>query len=414
GRLSAPAIPPGWMIDENIRPTFKELANEFTRMARDPPRYLVIKVSTTPSHTSPPPVPQPLTWPSPQQESGAVPPAEPPTLSDKELDDMETLELEEEEELDASFGLTTGLYPQRPRGSCTRSPSLLSPPAGYIPMNQPGLSSGRQVPGGLEGSKGRQESLGRTVSESSEGRGTASELDLAEGGSLSGSLCRSLRSRGDSAYLSQRESFPPPPPSTEGSEEDANGYVTPNCAGRGEGFSLGVGGLVLSGQGVGPEEEYEYMNRRPGGPPGGPPPRPASLEELGYEYMEVGSELGSPPGRGGQEEEDYEYMNKQPRLSRSLGSVVGGLGPRQESGPPRHDGYTDMRPGEAALAPEEEQGYEEMEAVLVPRCPGCRGPPGPPTPCMKPLRSLEASDCAFDNPDYWHSRLFAKVDAQRT
>lgn len=34
----------GWMVDENVRPTFKELANEFTRMARDPPRYLVIKV----------------------------------------------------------------------------------------------------------------------------------------------------------------------------------------------------------------------------------------------------------------------------------------------------------------------------------------------------------------------------------
>uniref|UniRef100_A0AAY4ERU9 Receptor protein-tyrosine kinase n=1 Tax=Denticeps clupeoides TaxID=299321 RepID=A0AAY4ERU9_9TELE len=33
-----------WMIDENVRPTFKELANEFTRMARDPARYLVIKV----------------------------------------------------------------------------------------------------------------------------------------------------------------------------------------------------------------------------------------------------------------------------------------------------------------------------------------------------------------------------------
>jgi hypothetical protein len=32
------------MIDENIRPTFKELANDFIRMARDPPRYLVIKV----------------------------------------------------------------------------------------------------------------------------------------------------------------------------------------------------------------------------------------------------------------------------------------------------------------------------------------------------------------------------------
>uniref|UniRef100_A0A672LC74 Receptor protein-tyrosine kinase n=1 Tax=Sinocyclocheilus grahami TaxID=75366 RepID=A0A672LC74_SINGR len=33
-----------WMIDENVRPTFKELANEFTRMARDPPRYLVVKM----------------------------------------------------------------------------------------------------------------------------------------------------------------------------------------------------------------------------------------------------------------------------------------------------------------------------------------------------------------------------------
>ncbi|XP_068606336.1 receptor tyrosine-protein kinase erbB-3-like [Brachionichthys hirsutus] len=33
-----------WMIDENTRPTFKELASDFTRMARDPPRYLVIKV----------------------------------------------------------------------------------------------------------------------------------------------------------------------------------------------------------------------------------------------------------------------------------------------------------------------------------------------------------------------------------
>uniref|UniRef100_A0A8C1C2P4 Receptor protein-tyrosine kinase n=1 Tax=Cyprinus carpio carpio TaxID=630221 RepID=A0A8C1C2P4_CYPCA len=33
-----------WMIDENVRPTFKELASEFTRMARDPPRYLVVKM----------------------------------------------------------------------------------------------------------------------------------------------------------------------------------------------------------------------------------------------------------------------------------------------------------------------------------------------------------------------------------
>ncbi|KAK2512367.1 hypothetical protein Q9966_016388 [Columba livia] len=94
-----------WMIDENIRPTFKELANEFTRMARDPPRYLVIK-----------------------QESGAAPPAEPPTLSDKELDEMETLELEEEEEeLDGPFGLT-GLYPPPPPGQLCPESQLAQPP----------------------------------------------------------------------------------------------------------------------------------------------------------------------------------------------------------------------------------------------------------------------------------------------
>ncbi|XP_066064943.1 LOW QUALITY PROTEIN: receptor tyrosine-protein kinase erbB-3 [Chamaea fasciata] len=409
-----------WMIDENIRPTFKELANEFTRMARDPPRYLVIK------------------------ESGA-PPGEPPALSDKDLDEVETLELEEEEEEegegpDAAFGLSAGLCPQRPRGGSARSPSLLSAPAGYIPMNQPGLGGPRQ--GSRPPRRRRQGSLGRTVSESSEGRGTASELELGEGGVPGGgSLCRSLRSRGgDSAYLSQRESFPPPPPppGSEGSEEDPNGYVTPNCALRDPDSA--------PEEEEEEEEEYEYMNRRPGGVPGAPQPRPASLEELGYEYMEVGSD--PPPKKpprhhhdheeGEEEEEDYEYMNKQPRLSRSLGAEP----PSTPPGPPNHDGYTEMRAGgDPGATPgrgeEDEQGYEEMEAVLRPGCPkissgcpktpsgcpktpsGCpKIPPGcpqsPPGPGMKPLRSLEASDCAFDNPDYWHSRLFAKADAQRT
>uniref|UniRef100_A0A8C3NSQ8 Receptor protein-tyrosine kinase n=1 Tax=Geospiza parvula TaxID=87175 RepID=A0A8C3NSQ8_GEOPR len=305
-----------WMIDENIRPTFKELANEFTRMARDPPRYLVIKVSP------------PKTPPGPPRT-----PPNPPELPGHQGD-----------------------------------PSLLSAPAGYIPMNQPGLGCARQG------------SLGRTVSECSEGRGTASELELGgSGGSLGGSLCRSLRSRGgDSAYLSQRESLQPPPaPGSEGSEEDPNGYVSPTRAlpGRGPGgCHIGLLGVSVPLDGVlgfplslgedeeDEDEEYEYMNR--------PRPRPASLEELGYEYMELGGcdprpTAGAPrseqePAEEEEEEdegeEDYEYMNKQPR-------------------------------------------YEEMEAVPRPRC--------RPLP-MKALRSLEASDCAFDNPDYWHSRLFAK------
>lgn len=69
-----------------------------------------------------------------------MPPAEPPTLSDKELDDMETLELEEEEELDASFGLNTGLYPPRPRGSCARVRPLGIPGAGGLLL---GMAWGR-------------------------------------------------------------------------------------------------------------------------------------------------------------------------------------------------------------------------------------------------------------------------------
>lgn len=33
----------GWMIDADSRPSFRELTEEFAKMARDPGRYLVIK-----------------------------------------------------------------------------------------------------------------------------------------------------------------------------------------------------------------------------------------------------------------------------------------------------------------------------------------------------------------------------------
>lgn len=34
----------GWMIDAESRPKFRELIAEFSKMARDPQRYLVIQV----------------------------------------------------------------------------------------------------------------------------------------------------------------------------------------------------------------------------------------------------------------------------------------------------------------------------------------------------------------------------------
>lgn len=70
----------------------------------------------------------------------------------------------------------------------------------------------------------------RTVSESSEGCGTAGEMEMSEDFSLTGSLKR-RRHREDSAYTSQRDSISggtseTPSPEME-EEEDQNGYVLP-------------------------------------------------------------------------------------------------------------------------------------------------------------------------------------------
>lgn len=134
------------------------------------------------------------------------------------------------------------------------------------------------------------------------------------------------------------------------------------------------------------EEEYEYMNRQPGAPLQAPPPRPASLEELGYEYMEVGSELGSPAGppqSRGEEEEDYEYMNKQPRLSRSLGNVVGGLGPRHESCPPDMTATPTCglgNPPQPHLRSRAMRRWRRCWLPVVLPAPAAAAPPDPPRP----------------------------------
>lgn len=39
------SVSPGWMIDPSSRPTFRELMGEFSNMARDPSRYLVVQVN---------------------------------------------------------------------------------------------------------------------------------------------------------------------------------------------------------------------------------------------------------------------------------------------------------------------------------------------------------------------------------
>ncbi|XP_066564643.1 receptor tyrosine-protein kinase erbB-3a isoform X2 [Amia ocellicauda] len=248
-----------WMIDENVRPTFKELANEFTRMARDPPRYLVIKADS----------------------SLEAPPPDEPLQKGVELEDMGA-EIEDpadeglEDDLGAgSMYLSPPRSHSRIRTDSHRSGMVQSGTAGYLPMT-PGLGD---PPRQLWPSRSRLNSA-RTVSECSEGRGTGLDLELGEGLSLTGSLRRGRR-RDDSAYHSQRLSLTTPAEPLggvgAGSEDDDpdDGYVLPGAADPLEkgcqlSFSLSHNGPLSRGWGSrGPlssgdpdSEEYEYMNKQ--------------------------------------------------------------------------------------------------------------------------------------------------------
>ncbi|TKC52711.1 hypothetical protein EI555_004571 [Monodon monoceros] len=347
----------------------------------------------------------------------------PPALTNKELEEVELepeldldLELEAEEE---NLATTLGSALSLPLGTLTRprgSQSLVSPSSGYMPMNQGNLGEAAQKSAvrGCSERCHRPASLhpvprGRLASESSEGHVTGSEAELQEKVSMCRSRSRSPRPRGDSAYHSQRHSLltpvtPQSPPGLE--EEDVNGYVMPDAHLKGtssrEGTLSSVGlSSVLGTEEEDDDDEYEYMNRRRKCSPSRPP-RPSSLEELGYEYMDVGSDLSASlgstqscplnpvptmPNASTTPDEDYEYMNR-----------------RRGGGGPGGD-YAAME-----ACPAAEQGYEEMRAFQGPVHHG----PQVHYARLKTLRSLEATDSAFDNPDYWHSRLFPKANAQRT
>uniref|UniRef100_A0A3B3ZZ49 Receptor protein-tyrosine kinase n=1 Tax=Periophthalmus magnuspinnatus TaxID=409849 RepID=A0A3B3ZZ49_9GOBI len=331
-----------WMIDENIRPTFKELASEFTRMARDPPRYLVIKRSV-------------------------------------DLDELEEVEyaLDPEEDLDT---LAPPQYLSQ-----SRSLSRLSRMDSHRALFQ---------------SRSRLDSA-RTVSESSEGCGGTMELESEEV-SVGGSL-KQRRPREDSAYMSQRDSLsggPPETPSPELEEEDQNGYVLPRDSPERGDFSP-----LLDDP---DDTEYEYMNRQRSststrnpsqrsktsnkkirtsslssyattssgditptpelrGSFNGPDMDQFGSSEVQYEYMDIRCSGESPPTHDlppppptkinrdeDDYDEDYHYTNRQPKLHQAL----------QDRNQLRI------------------QGAEEEES--------------------------------FDNPDYWHSRMYMKSNAVPT
>uniref|UniRef100_A0A8C9TLN0 Receptor protein-tyrosine kinase n=1 Tax=Scleropages formosus TaxID=113540 RepID=A0A8C9TLN0_SCLFO len=258
-----------WMIDESVRPTFKELASEFSRMARDPLRYLVIKVRGI-TH---------VTW---------------------------------------------------------SEPLML-------------LCSLRQPRSRLNSA--------RTVSESSEGRGTLlePEVEPSEDSSLTGSLRRG-RCRTDSAYMSGAPETPSP--HSEG-EEDHNGYVLPGISDSPE------RGTGESGQGLGVESKREEEDLK------------------------------------ASEEEEYQYMNQQPRLSRTLqmrdSRDLDGY-EYEEMGSVRMKGdqveYQNVKMNTGGEAGSGDIRRSELAGYLKVSEPG--------------------RDRSFNNPSYWHSRMFVKPDAVRT
>ncbi|XP_029989818.1 receptor tyrosine-protein kinase erbB-3a isoform X2 [Sphaeramia orbicularis] len=460
-----------WMVDENIRPAFKELANEFTRMARDPPRYLVIKEDCSQQDAAPDEV---------NQRSADL----------DDLDDVDFgLDDPEEEVLADSLSLSVPPYLSQSR-SLSRHSRLdthrvhLTPPneAGYLPMT-PGVDNLGQ---GMWQSRSRLNSA-RTMSESSEGFGTAVELEISEDISLTGSL-KKRRHREDSAYMSQRDSLsggPPETPSPEMQEEDQNGYVLPGdgperdtllSSSRATSNRMGKthSTILLDDP---DEDEYEYMNKQKHVTPTisrqnshlkdtspwlkmnrkrttsvssqvtassgdvtplvevrGVHPQ-QEMNEVQYEYMDIrGSEneeappahdpppLPPPlppstrPGRDLEDEDEYvedsnyHYMNRQPKLRQALQDQkdlkMQGQDEDEAYEYEDMDSFAAVRPGDAVVYQNLQRGGESayqsgFEPYVKVRAGVGVGEPA-------------AGDRSFDNPDYWHSRMYLKPKAVPT
>nr|XP_046239851.1 receptor tyrosine-protein kinase erbB-3a [Scatophagus argus] len=470
-----------WMIDENIRPTFKELANEFTRMARDPPRYLVIKEDCSQQDTAPDEI---------AQRSADL----------DDLDDIDTKLVEQEDD---------GITPAPRYLSQSRSLSRLSKMdthrvvlassnvAGYLPMT-PGVDNSVQA---TWQSRSRLNSA-RTVSESSEGCGTAVELEMCEEFSLAGSLKR-RRHREDSAYMSQRDSMsggPPETPSPEIEEEDQNGYVLPGDSPERDTLlstSRATSGRIRKSRSIGllddaENEEYEYMNKQTCVTPVSPPrhnnhwlksnkKRTSSVSshttacsgdttpsvevrgshtrsnhnsdseqqgsnQVQYEYMDIrGSEKDESPTahnfpppppltperidrrldeEGKEEEEEdeyvedsnYHYTNRQPKLRQALqdrkelkiqGGDEGEVYEYEDMdcfAIGRHGDvvvYQNVQTEGARAGGSTEAHRSGFEPYVKVRAGVGVGEPA-------------AGDRSFDNPDYWHSRMFLKPKAVPT
>uniref|UniRef100_A0A8C4F7P5 Receptor protein-tyrosine kinase n=1 Tax=Dicentrarchus labrax TaxID=13489 RepID=A0A8C4F7P5_DICLA len=345
-----------WMIDENIRPTFKELASDFTRMARDPPRYLVIKVRLSSSFIL-----------FKESEQG---------LLDADLEDQDEEGLED--------GLATPPLQHSPSWSLSRSRINSYRVMKYILD----LLHFRTIVTGSEAEEPARNSFYslicrvrsrlssvRTLPERSEFRGSGREAELREEGLRSGSLHRarfgSERGNPHISISRHRKLSTASSPSsykvwTTGEEEEVDKY-----------------GYVMAGSPVTPER----------------------VDVLKKEEEEE------------EEEEKHHNTNKQPTLQENLSGMVMPRPDVLTAGGEKAEEYEEMT--RLGVVP---NGWEQADYQNLPvkgravseemGCGRCAGIGGYIKVCAG--MGEPGSNTSFDNPDYWHSRLFLKPDAVRT
>uniref|UniRef100_I3K2F2 Receptor protein-tyrosine kinase n=1 Tax=Oreochromis niloticus TaxID=8128 RepID=I3K2F2_ORENI len=355
-----------WMIDENIRPTFKELASDFTRMARDPPRYLVIK-------------------------------------SERGLLDAG---LEEQDEEGLEDGLVTPPLQHSPSWSVSRSrinscrSGTYQPgPIGYLPMTTSPADSFRQ----LWFHRSRLSSV-RTLPERLEVRGISREAEVHEEGLRTGSLHRaridSERSNRRVPISQQRKlSTASSPPSykvwtaEEEEEVDSYGYVLPGSPSTPEreerinsaekhpltsDITSDIRAVDDPGEPAQGNGRYEYMDIRHSDSTEGDE---SSQERRGSQTSAKSAEPDVLKA-GGEKVEEYEEMNR-------FGVVPSRC---------KEAEYQNLPVKGRVICEEMGSGRCTEIGEYIKVCAGVGEP---------------ASNTSFDNPDYWHSRLFLKPDAVR-
>uniref|UniRef100_A0A3Q3LJR6 Receptor protein-tyrosine kinase n=1 Tax=Mastacembelus armatus TaxID=205130 RepID=A0A3Q3LJR6_9TELE len=366
-----------WMIDENIRPTFKELASDFTRMARDPPRYLVIKVR--------------------HQASEEIHRRE----SERGLLDAE---LEDQDEAGLGDGFATPPLQHSPSWSLSRSRinsyrSGISQagPVGYLPMTPSPVDSIRQ----LWFQRSRLSSV-RTLPERSEFRGSGREAEVCEEALGTGSLHRtrfgSERGNPCISLSRHRKLSTASSPSSymvwtaeEEEEVDHYGYVLPGSPVTPERESTSDVETLTTLSAVVTKQTHVDCEGTVADStetlPGDSETVPGAVGDQGeaahgagrYEYMDIRNVLTA----GEEKAEEYEEMTR-------FGVVPSGW---------EQPDYQNLPMKGRAVSEEMSTGRCAGIGGYIKVCAGM-GEPG--------------SNTSFDNPDYWHSRLFLKPDAVRT